>query len=333
MFFSILIPVYQVETYLRPCIESVLGQDEQDFEILLVDDGSTDGSGKICDEYTARYPEKVRVIHRENGGLLSARREALRAAKGDWFVHLDSDDWMLPGALSDIRRAAEGQDADLVLCKAAYGNEAGTGVERESALPFKNLEVFEDKHKLYMQFLYGGQLTAIWQKIARRDIVDLSADYTPLYGVSIMEDHLQSLPLLDRSRRPVFLERPVVYYRASSSGMTRQKTFDSTLAAYSSIRAVYAEEKAYREKWGLTDAENRLVCAKHIKAFYRLVENAYRLADDESRRFSFLREVAGDPLVREEYRTADWKEAGPHVLLCFRLIFRGKYSMLRILFR
>ena len=62
-------------------------------------------------------------------------------------------------------------------------------------------------------------------------------------------------------------------------------------------------------------------------------ENAYRLADDESRRFSFLREVAGDPLVREEYRMADWKEAGPHVLLCFRLIFRGKYSMLRILFR
>lgn len=115
--------------------------------------------------------------------------------------------------------------------------------------------------------------------------------------------------------------------------MTRQKTFDSTLAAYSSVRAVYAEEKAYREKWGLTEAENRLVCAKHMKAFYRLVENAYRLADDESRRFSFLREVSEDPLVREEYRMADRKEAGPHVLLCFRLIFRGKYSMLRILFR
>ena len=333
MFFSILIPVYQVENYLRPCIESVLGQDEQDFEILLVDDGSTDGSGNICDEYAGRYPEKIRVIHRENGGLLSARREALREAKGDWFVHLDSDDWMLSGALSDIRRAAEGQDADLVLCKAAYGNEDGTGIERESALSFRNLEVFEDKHRLYMQFLYGGQLTAIWQKIARRDIVDLSADYSPLYGVSIMEDHLQSMPLLDRSRRPVFVDRPVVYYRASSTGMTRQKTFDSTLAAFSSIRAVYAEEKAYREKWGLTDAENRLVCAKHMKTFYRLVENAYRLADDGSRRFSFLREVAGDPLVREEYRTADRKEAGPGVLLCFRLIFRGKYSMLRILFR
>ena len=333
MFFSILIPVYGTEGYLRACVDSVLGQDEQDLEILLVDDGSPDRSGEICDDYAQRFPEKVRVIHRENGGLLSARRLAVREAKGDWFVHLDSDDWLLPGALSAIRRAAEQADADLVLCKAAYGKESGNGIDRESDLPFKDLEVFEDKHPLYMQFLYRGQLTAIWQKIARRDIVDLDTDYSRWAGVTIMEDHLQSLPLLDRSRRPVFLARPVVYYRMNPDSMTKQKTPEKALAAFSSVRTVLAEEEAYRRRWDLFTQEERLVCAKHIKTFYRLIGNIYRAAEDRDRLNGFLRSVAEDPLIRKEFRTADRRVMGHKPALCFRLIFAGKYRTLRILFQ
>jgi glycosyltransferase involved in cell wall biosynthesis len=333
MFFSILIPVYNVQDYLRQCVDSVLAQDEQDLEILLVDDGSQDRSGEICDEYAGRYPEKIRVIHRENEGLVSARRLALREAKGDWFVHLDSDDMLTPGALSAIRRAAEQTGADLVLCKAAYGDESGERIERESDLPFGDLEVFGDKHPLYMQFLYGGQLTSIWQKIARRDVTDIDTDYSPWYGVGIMEDHLQSLPLLDRSRRPVFLDRAVVYYRMNPSGMTKQKTFEKALAAFASVRTVLAEEEPYRRKWELFTEEERRICAKHIKTFYRLIGDVYRSSEDRDRLYGFLRSVAEDPLIRKEFRLADLTKTGPRARLCFRLIFLRKYRSLRILFQ
>ena len=131
MYFSVLIPVYQVKDYLCQSVDSVLNQDERDFEIVLVDDGSTDGSGEICDDYAARFPETVRVIHQTNQGLLMARRAGIRAAKGDWFVHLDSDDYMLPGALAAIRKTAEENRADLVLCKVAYGNSGGVEIARQ----------------------------------------------------------------------------------------------------------------------------------------------------------------------------------------------------------
>ena len=332
MLFSILIPVYQVEKYLRQCVDSVLSQSEKDFEIVLVDDGSTDGSGTICDEYAARFPDTVRVIHQPNLGLLLARRTAIRAARGEWFVHLDSDDYMLPGALAAIRETAEKNNADLVLCKVAYGNEDGEEILRESALSFMNGEVFLDKKKLLMQFLYGGQLTAIYQKIARRDVTDVNADYQRWKSVSIMEDHLQSLPLLDRCKRPVFLDKAIVYYRINDGGMTQQKGFDVRTAAFQSIRNVYSEEEAYRAKWMLSDREQGMVCAKHIRTYCRVIQDIYRTADDRNKLYAFLQSVRKDNVICKDFQTADRKTMGKKSYLCFQMIYSGLFSSLRVLF-
>lgn len=96
---SILIPVYNVEKYLSKCIESVLKQDFQDWEMILVDDGSSDRSGIICDEY-ATQDCRIKVVHKENGGLISARREGVISSSGTYLVFLDSDDTLTDGALS-----------------------------------------------------------------------------------------------------------------------------------------------------------------------------------------------------------------------------------------
>lgn len=94
-FVSIIIPVYKVEQYLRQCVDSILGQRLESFEIILVDDGSPDGSGKICDEY-AEKDSRIRVIHKENGGLSSARNAGIDASLGEYIIFLDSDDWWNP---------------------------------------------------------------------------------------------------------------------------------------------------------------------------------------------------------------------------------------------
>ncbi len=119
MFFSIIIPVYNVENYLEHCLNSVLHQDFDDFEIILVDDGSTDNSGKICDEYSEKH-SNIRVIHKENGGLDSARKIAINLCSGKYVLFLDSDDWIADGCLSKIEKAISKVPQNVDVIQTAY---------------------------------------------------------------------------------------------------------------------------------------------------------------------------------------------------------------------
>ena len=95
---SVIVPVYNVEKYLRRCIDSILAQTFSDFELLLIDDGSKDSSGEICEEYAGK-DARIRVFHRQNGGVSTARNLGIDKAKGEWIYFVDSDDVVLPSAL------------------------------------------------------------------------------------------------------------------------------------------------------------------------------------------------------------------------------------------
>lgn len=110
---SIVIPVYNVEKYLSECIESVLQQGDKDIEIILVDDGSTDTSGKICDEYSLK-DDRIRVVHKANGGLVKARLTGVEQAKGDYIISLDSDDVIYPGLISHVDNIICSYQPDIV---------------------------------------------------------------------------------------------------------------------------------------------------------------------------------------------------------------------------
>lgn len=112
---SIIVPIYNVEPYLRQCVDSILGQTFRDFELILVDDGSPDGCPAICDEYAEKDP-RVRVIHKENGGLSSARNAGLDIAQGEYIAFVDSDDWVQPGYLERLLDAIQNNGADMAMC-------------------------------------------------------------------------------------------------------------------------------------------------------------------------------------------------------------------------
>lgn len=112
---SVIVPVYKVEPYLRPCVDSILAQTWTDFELILVDDGSPDNCGAICEEYAAR-DSRVRVIHRENGGLSAARNSGLEVAAGDYISFVDSDDLIAPDFLSRMMDVMLRENVKLVLC-------------------------------------------------------------------------------------------------------------------------------------------------------------------------------------------------------------------------
>ena len=112
---SVIVPVYNVEPYLRKCLDSIVNQTYRDFEILIIDDGSTDGSGRICDEY-AEKDSRIKVFHTENRGLSCARNLGLAEAKGEWIGFVDSDDWIEPDMYEVLIRRAEETGADVVEC-------------------------------------------------------------------------------------------------------------------------------------------------------------------------------------------------------------------------
>ena len=113
MLFSVIVPIYNIEKYIRKCIDSVLVQSFADYELILVDDGSPDKCGEICDEY-AKKDSRIKVIHKENGGLVSARQAGIKVAGGEYVIHLDGDDALLPEALKNASEIISKTDADIV---------------------------------------------------------------------------------------------------------------------------------------------------------------------------------------------------------------------------
>lgn len=111
---SLIVPIYNMERYLSRCMDSLLGQTCREFEIILVDDGSTDSSGELCDGYAARYPGLVRVIHKPNGGPSSARNAGMDAARGEFVIFPDPDDWAEPDYVESLFSLQRQHDADMV---------------------------------------------------------------------------------------------------------------------------------------------------------------------------------------------------------------------------
>lgn len=135
---SIISPVYNAERYIVKCLDSILVQTFQDWELILVDDGSSDKSGVICDEYAAR-DSRVIVIHKENGGVGAARQTGLDAVTGEYVIHADPDDWVEPTMLQELYAKAVAEAADVVICdyyvdtkkKNIFGKTAACVIGRE----------------------------------------------------------------------------------------------------------------------------------------------------------------------------------------------------------
>ena len=336
MLFSVIIPVYNVEQYLNECVCSVLNQGEKDIEIILVDDGSTDQSGKICDAFQEKYPETIRVIHKNNEGLLLTRRRGIKASKGEWIVHLDSDDYMMPGVLTAARRVLqECHDVDLLIGKVAYGDEDGKRIRFYSKLPFHDGELFSGKRKtaLYDQLLIGGYMNAVYQKIAKRTIVDVDADYSNYKQVTIAEDYLQSIPLLDKCEKAVFIDTPFVYYRENRESMTRKITLKNACASFFSKAAVYLAEQDYLVKWNFTEEKIAKLCAAHCRLLCHDLVNMAKETKilNLKEYYVVLNTINNTPFISKLFASSSKKEIGILVRLTYRLLHLRFYPALYLL--
>lgn len=230
---SVIVPVYGVEKYLSKCIESLVNQTFKDIEIILVDDGSPDSCGKICDTYAEKY-EQLAVIHQVNQGVSVARNAGLKIAKGEYIGFVDPDDWVAPDMYESMHRVMKETDADLVICGYDYYDEQGQ-VDRSRRYVTKENEIITQKEVMYrFSDMPPSIRHGVWNKFFKKNLLH---EQKFKEGLHSSEDVLFLNEYVQKIKSAVIIHQP--YYKnlvrlgsATHGGLKIESLADSFDAHY-----------------------------------------------------------------------------------------------------
>ena len=216
---SIIVPIYNVEEYLGPCIESILNSTYRDFELILVDDGSTDNSGRICDEYAAK-DSRIKVIHQENQWVSAARNAGLAVAKGEYISFVDGDDAVHPKMLEVLHDAINSGDYDYSMVHWRYNDDSAT-VEDADFLDKPATRII-NQNELMMGLCDLGVATreynVVWNKLYKHSLIK---------GLSFKDLFAQDLEWLVRvclvAKQGIFVDLPLYNYTVRQGSLMRSK--------------------------------------------------------------------------------------------------------------
>lgn len=234
---SVIVPVYNTGRFLNRCIDSILNQTFSDFELFLVNDGSTDNSGAICDAYAAR-DSRVRVIHQENQGQSVARNNAIARMQGNWVHFVDSDDWIHPRMLELLYEAAREHNVDISVC--GYGETTGEDPEVGEESLHPSVWIPKD---FYMQRFINATIPV--GKLIRREC--LGDNRFPI-GKYIDDEYIIYRILFSREKL-VYMEAPLYAYFTNVESLTKRAWNPKRLDAW----GAYEEQIAFFEKLGDED--------------------------------------------------------------------------------
>lgn len=329
MFFSILVPVYNTSEYLRECVESILGQSFRDLELVLLNDGSTDCSGKLCDEFVARDP-RVRVIHKANEGLMMTRRRGFKEANGDYFICVDSDDKLYDSrALEKIYEMICNTGCDMVIYNYVYGAGGGRPERISSLLDVENGHVFEgeEKMRLYEKLLTSNNMNNMWIKCPARHVVDVDVDYSQWKAeICRAEDIFQSFPILTNASRVAYLSDPLYYYRWTPGSIGNNPKF----RYYDALKCIFYRQNEYLNRWEVTPELRDKANCRQLPAVIGVVCSCYfnckrggTVADWKK----FASCLTEDPFFRNIMDGCDQKKVLKYYRLLHTLICRKQYNV------
>lgn len=236
---SVTIPVYNTSQYLQKCLDSLKAQTLSEIEFILINDGSTDDSGKICDEYIAK-DSRFKVIHQQNGGSAYARQSSLDVACGEYIIVCDSDDWVNPDMYEKLYKKAKETDADMVLC--------GYYVEYNDGKSIPQQTIFKEEKGIVDNFdLLKRGAGSSWVKLVRRSLFDKTGAYYEK-GVNLSEDALITFKLLKGNPKVVQIKEHLYHYRRLFGGESYTNKIKMTHVhqmyfTYDWIKSNYIEPK------------------------------------------------------------------------------------------
>ena len=229
---SIIVPVYKVEKYIRQCVDSLLAQTYRNIEVILVDDGSPDNCGAICDEYAAK-DSRVKVIHQQNGGVSVARQTGINHATGEYSIHADPDDWVELNMIEELVAKAVANNADMVICD--FYRESKSDRIHVCQNPGNDLSASAVLRKILSQQLHGS----CWNKLVNRSRIE-GIGFTP-EDLCILEDELYNIRILARKIKVSYLPKALYHYRIDNENSLcntiSDKSFKLKVKAVSEIES------------------------------------------------------------------------------------------------
>ena len=238
---DVIVTVYNNENYIESCIRSILVQSFSDFRLLVIDDGSTDKSGEICDRL-AEEDERIEIIHQKNGGVSSARNAGLAALRAPLFCFVDSDDLVHVDYLVNMYQLIKENKADLVVCGYHLLDEGGKSIDLLEQKETAHIEVYEDALQYEEIFVEDSmRLVCLWNKLYKTELFD---------GISfpegkVFEDDYVYYKILDRSKKTVFTDAKLYEYCMQSDSISHEKY---SLKMLNHIDAKIQQIKYFHEK-------------------------------------------------------------------------------------
>lgn len=292
-FFSLCVPVYNAESYLETCLSSIINQTFTDIEVIVINDGSTDGSQAVIESYKG-YPF-VRVFQQDNQGIFHTRLKALEEAKGQYVVWLDADDYLELTALQSLFSVLSSGQVDMVIYN--HYDVLMDGTRRQGEVIFQN-KYFDltRKHEVMEQFILTSKLTALWRKAIRRELFDM-AQMIKLPRATMGDDWLLSYYPLLASETIAYIDNPLINYRILPTSLTSQ--YDT--GWYETLSLVHD----LSQQWLVTVPESRLT--SQMIDFKYLVDLSKALAyipgqvKDKDAYLDMLRKIAANKALKELY--------------------------------
>lgn len=236
MRYSILIPVYNAAVFLPQCLDSVLCQGVSDYEVILVNDGSTDASPAICAEYAQR-DARFRLINQPNRSLLMARKAGIAAAQGDYLLFLDADDFWEPNLLETIDPILRREQPDILIFDMQFYYDADHRQSLPSSFPDGTRFEGDGKRLLVAHWVEKERLNEMWRKVIRRGCIHLDDPcYAPAY-LNFGEDMLQTAYVLHHAASIYYCGEVLYNYRVNPKGITACVTLAQLKEVHSALRA------------------------------------------------------------------------------------------------
>lgn len=324
MKFSILVPIYNVGDYLNEMLSSIDAQDFTDYELVLVDDGSTDECPEICDRYCETH-SFARVIHKPNGGLISARRAGIAEAQGEYVLFVDADDCLKPDALESINDVIEKNGSDVVIYNADIYDGTSRQVFFEHELPEGPVA---DKRVIYDKLFLSYSMNSMCLKTMKRTLLDADRDYTGFYDCAVAEDLLQSVPVYIAARNIYYLDKPLYDYRVTT-GMTHK----CNPMYYWSNRKINLDIRERLKNEGIEDLDKKAAFHILIAAYAGTTQMKYADTFDSAQ----LEKIRSDSEFKSAWDKV-WDSSysayfSKKQKLILKMLHDGNYSLIKLLLK
>lgn len=299
---SFIVPVYNVEKYLDECVQSILNQSFDDYEIILVNDGSPDNCPAMCVGYEVRYPDKVRVVHKKNGGLASARNAGMRVAKGDYIYFVDSDDYLMEDKVGEIYSKAVEYNADVL--QTSYFTLDENSGERgfvEASFNTETLYTHADMEKELCCASSKRRVIFVWRNLYKRSFLEKhSIKFEE--DLKMIEDGPFNMEAFAKAGRFVAVDIPVLCYRIRNNSLQRQKyvpDYDKWLYMQWALKLKHYSENCTPSSEFFEDIGEYTVKA----IFPMLLSNVYRNKPEDA--FKVLKRLGNSEMMQRSFSDYD----------------------------